>query len=105
MSSLKSKPRSQRPNYLFFNRKQGRKAVLAVEQDKLSRVECLKTEPLEFFRQVLGVEPTDYQKEFIELFLKNQFVAARWCRSRGKASRRRRCCLIMLWLILQYALG
>jgi hypothetical protein len=53
------------------------KGALNVEIDSLSQVNCLKTEPLEFFRQVLRVEPTDYQKELIELFQKNQFAAAR----------------------------
>jgi hypothetical protein len=40
---------------------------------------------LSFFRQVLGVEPTDYQKELIALFQKNQFMAARWSRQAGKS--------------------
>jgi hypothetical protein len=62
-----------------------RQESLAIEMKKLSKVECLKTEPVEFFRQVLGVEPTDYQKELIELFQKNQFVAARWSRQSGKS--------------------
>ena len=51
--------------------------ALAVEQLRLSKVESLKTDPLEVFRKILGFEPTDYQKELIELFQRNQFVAAR----------------------------
>ena len=62
-----------------------REKAFAVESARLSKVETLKTDPLEFFRQVLGVEPTDYQKELIELFQKNQFVAARWSRQSGKS--------------------
>ena len=31
------------------------------------------------------MEPTDYQKELIELFQKNQFIAARWSRQSGKS--------------------
>jgi len=44
------------------------------------KIEELKTSPIEFFRQILGFEPFSYEKEFIELFEKNQFIAARWCR-------------------------
>lgn len=34
---------------------------------------------------MLGVESTDYQRELIELFNKNQFVATRWSRQSGKS--------------------
>ena len=51
--------------------------MASLQTDRLNKVETLKTDPIEFFRQVLGVEPTDYEKELIELFQKNQFVAAR----------------------------
>jgi hypothetical protein len=49
------------------------------------QVETLKTKPTDFFRQVLGFEPTDYEKELINLFQENQFLAARWCRQSGKS--------------------
>jgi phage FluMu gp28-like protein len=49
------------------------------------KVEGLKREPAEFFRQILGFEPFNYQAELIELFEKNQFLAARWCRQSGKS--------------------
>jgi len=45
----------------------------------------LSSDPVEFFRQVVGFEPTKYQVEFIKLFLENQFIAARWCRQSGKS--------------------
>lgn len=38
-----------------------------------------------FFRKVLGFTPYGYQLELAELFEKNQFVAARWCRQSGKS--------------------
>jgi phage FluMu gp28-like protein len=79
------KPRALRPNQFFKERDQLREHVLAVEQLRLSKVESLKTDPLEFFRQILGFEPKDYQKELIELFGKNQFIAARWSRQSGKS--------------------
>ena len=85
MRSFQRKPKAFRPNKLFEERAQLREQALAVESERLSKVETLKTDPLEFFRQVLGVEPTDYQKELIELFQKNQFIAARWSRQSGKS--------------------
>ena len=62
-----------------------RKGVHAVENAGHHKVEELKTNPAEFFRQILGFEPTDYQKELIQLFEENQFIAARWCRQSGKS--------------------
>lgn len=52
-----------------------------VELERLSKVETLKTEPLEFFRQVLGVESTDYKKELVcgcqvELIVGKSFTAS-----------------------------
>jgi hypothetical protein len=87
--------RAFRHNRLFEAHVKMREQVFAVESERLSKVESLKTDPLEFFRQVLGVEPTDYQKGLIELLYKNQFTAARWSRQTGKASRRWGCFLIM----------
>jgi len=78
MRSFRKSPRAFSPNRLFGERARLREQAIAIESERLGKVETLKTDPLEFFRQVLGVEPTDYQKELIELFYKNQFVAARW---------------------------
>ena len=83
--AFKENPRRISPNKLFEERAELREKAFAVESARLSKVEILKTDPLEFFRQVLGVEPTDYQKELIELFQKNQFIAARWSRQSGKS--------------------
>ena len=85
MRRILKSPRAFNPNKLFAARLKHRQKVIAVKIARLSKVETLKTDPLEFFRQVLGVEPTDYQKELIELFIKNQFVAARWSRQSGKS--------------------
>lgn len=79
------RPRTYRPNRLMEKEAYLEERALAIEQLSLANVEALKTDPLEFFRQVLGFEPTDYQKELIELFQKNQFVAARWSRQSGKS--------------------
>jgi len=85
MRNFQRKPKAFRPNRLFNERAQLREQALAIESARLSKVETLKTDPLEFFRQVLGVEPTDYQKEFIDLFYKNQFIATRWSWQSGKS--------------------
>ena len=85
MNSLRKKARTFHHSQFFEERQKQRERVFAVEQFRLSKVESLKTDPLEFFRQVLGFEPTDYQRELIELFEKNQFVAARWSRQSGKS--------------------
>jgi hypothetical protein len=85
MRSFQRKPRAFRPNRFFEERARLHLEALAIESEGLSKVESLKTDPLEFFRQVLGVEPTDYQRELIDLFYKNQFTAARWSRQNGKS--------------------
>ena len=61
------------------------KPFASLETERLSKFETLKTDPIEFFRQILCVEPTDYEKELIELFQKSQFVSARWSRKSGKS--------------------
>jgi phage FluMu gp28-like protein len=55
------------------------------KQQQKQRVEKLSEKPVEFFRQVVGFEPTKYQVDLIEKFLENQFIAARWCRQSGKS--------------------
>jgi hypothetical protein len=56
--SFQRKPKAFRPNKLFNERAQLREQALAIESARLNKVETLKTDPLEFFRQVLGVEPS-----------------------------------------------
>ena len=89
MRTLQKNPRTLRPNKFSDNRAKTREDIGSLQADRLSIVETLKTDPLEFFRQILGVEPTDYEKELIELFQKNQFVAARWSRQSGKSFNKR----------------
>ena len=86
MSGLpKKKPRAMRPSEflpVWFRLQQSEKIVEAKEME---RAQKLSRDPVEFFRQVVGFEPTAYQKDFIRLFLKHQFVALRWCRQSGKS--------------------
>jgi len=56
-----------------------------VDEAEVARAQKLSKDPVQFFRQVVGFEPTSYQKEFIRLFLCNQFLAGRWCRQSGKS--------------------
>lgn len=64
---------------------------------QLAEVRSLSDNPIDFFRKILGFEPTTYQKEFIELFMNHDFLAARWCRQSGKS-------MIISALLLWYAL-
>lgn len=49
-------------------------------QDELAKAQRLTENPTDFFRHILGFEPTTYQQELITLFQENQFIAARWSR-------------------------
>ena len=62
------------------------------------KVEKLKSKPVEFFEQILGFKPFDYELELIKLFENNQFLAARWCRQSGKS-------FTVSALLLNYALN
>jgi phage FluMu gp28-like protein len=61
------------------------KSERIVDDALVEEAQSLSREPVEFFRQVVGFEPTHYQKEFIKLFKETQFLAARWCRQSGKS--------------------
>ena len=52
MRSFRKSPRAFSPNRLFGERAKLREQAIAVESERLSKVETLKTDPLEFFRQV-----------------------------------------------------
>jgi hypothetical protein len=86
-----------RPSKWISERADLHKNVKIIEDARGQQVEELKTNPVEFFRQILGFEPTDYQKELIQLFQENQFLAARWCRQSGKS-------FTVSALLLNYAL-
>jgi phage FluMu gp28-like protein len=87
-----------RPSEWISDRADLHKNVKVIEDSLGQQVEELKTNPTEFFRQILGFEPTEYQKELITLFQENQFLAARWCRQSGKS-------FVVSALLLNYALN
>jgi phage FluMu gp28-like protein len=60
-------------------------AEYARNQEELAKTQKLTEDPTDFFRHVLGFEPTTYQQELIKLFQENQFIAARWSRQSGKS--------------------
>lgn len=81
----KKKPRAMRPSEflpVWFRLQESEKIV---DAEEMERAQKLSRDPVEFFRQVVGFEPTAYQREFIKLFLKFQFIALRWCRQSGKS--------------------
>jgi len=51
----------------------------------MAKTQQLSADPIEFFRQIIGFEPTSYQCELTKLFQENQFLAARWSRQSGKS--------------------
>jgi hypothetical protein len=73
------------PNQLTLERTRAGAEIEGFRLLQGAHIEDLKGDPAEFFRQILGFEPTGYQKELIKLFQENQFLAARWCRQSGKS--------------------
>jgi len=97
MRSLSKKSRTLRQTDVLRERSttkaQEAVAMKILEEKTLG----LSSDPVQFFRQVVGFEPTSYQKDFVKLFVENQFTAGRWCRQSGKS-------WIMAALLLWYAL-
>jgi phage FluMu gp28-like protein len=86
-------------NLRQFTNEQGRlkSQTIILRNTQSKQVEDSRKNPFAFFKRVLGFEPTEYQKEFINLFDDTQFLAARWCRQSGKS-------WIVSALLLRYAL-
>jgi phage terminase large subunit-like protein len=60
-------------------------------------VPSIPADPIQFCTEILGFQPTEYQKDLISKFQKSQFTAARWCRQSGKTQ-------TVSALLLHYAL-
>jgi phage terminase large subunit-like protein len=56
-----------------------------VDEAEVKKAKNLSKNPEKFFKQIVGFEPTSYQKDLIKLFLEKQFVAMRWARQSGKS--------------------
>ena len=86
MPGLREKrPRTMRPSEFLPEWYRLQRSVKIVEAKEMEKAQKLSADPAEFFRQIVGFEPTKYQVELINLFLNNDFVAARWCRQSGKS--------------------
>jgi phage FluMu gp28-like protein len=68
-----------------------------VDETEVTKAKKLSSDPIQFFKQIVGFKPTKYQQELIASFLNSQFIAARWCRQSGKS-------WIISALLLWYAL-
>jgi hypothetical protein len=98
MRSLQREPRAVRPDSILAERDRLQWFVRLTKEFQNRRVEELKVNAVDFFRQVLGVEPFSYEQELIELFEACQFLAARWCRQSGKS-------FTVSGLLVKYALN
>ena len=73
------RPNQFRANWFEINQEHRQLRLTITEH-----TQQLSVNAVDFFEQILGFKPYAYQKEFAELFEKNQFTAARWCRQSGK---------------------
>jgi hypothetical protein len=81
----RKKPRTMRPSELMPTWYRLQRSVKIVETKEMEKARKLSRDPVKFFRQIVGFEPTKYQVELINLFKKHDFIAARWCRQSGKS--------------------
>jgi reverse gyrase len=65
----------------------------------MGNVEEIFGDPERFFKQIIGFTPYSYQKEFIDMFVDNQFTAAKWCRQSGKTYI---ICALLLWYAVSH---
>jgi hypothetical protein len=82
---LVKKSRTFRPPEVLGKRGKIRAEETLVDRLWEEKTLKLSGDPVQFFRQVVGFEPTSYQKDWIRLFVENQFTAGRWCRESGKS--------------------
>jgi len=97
MKTLSKKSRTLRPSEILRELSKIKAHEALVDKIREEKALKLSEDPIEFFRQIVGFEPTAYQKDWIKLFVENQFTAGRWCRQSGKS-------WIMAALLLWYAL-
>ena len=85
MRNSPKKPKTLRPNQILPKWFSLQKSGKIFADAEVAKAQKLSSNPVEFFQQIVGFQPTSYQKEFIRLFLENQFLAARWCHQSGKS--------------------
>jgi len=79
------KPRTMRVSDILPKWFSVQRSERLVDEAEFDRAKSLSKDPVVFFRQIVGFEPTSYQKELIRLFCESHFLAARWCRQSGKS--------------------
>jgi len=77
-------------------RQKQRYKQLKLELQRLNKF-AFPNDPIKFCVEDLGFNPTKYQRDLAEKFVKHQFIAARWCRQSGKSH-------MIAALLLWYAL-
>jgi len=85
MRGWRKKPKAMRVNEIMPQWFRLQKSERIVDEAEVAKAQKLSDHPAQFFSQIVGFEPTSYQREFIKLFLENQFIAARWSRQSGKS--------------------
>src|SRR3990170_2964676 len=85
MRSLSKKPRTLRPNRLFDELVDLRSSVRVLEAAGEKKAEDLKGDAKQFFEEIFGFKPFQYQLKLAENFEKYQFHWVRWCRQSGKS--------------------
>ena len=84
-SCLVKKPGTWRPRTIMTRYPRLKLLEAKVKNKALAKAQKFSSDPVEFFEQVVGFKPYKYQDEFIQKFVENQFVAARWCQQSGKS--------------------
>jgi hypothetical protein len=75
---LQRRPRAHRPISEYQQARLSLDVHVAAEEAvRVEKVEEYKSDPVEFFRQILGFKPFKYQADLIRFFEQNQFIAAR----------------------------
>ncbi|HSV48689.1 MAG TPA: terminase family protein, partial [Candidatus Acidoferrales bacterium] len=90
----KKQARTLRPNQIFLQVRNLQATNSLIRQKAQGNVQEIFSDPTRFFKQIIGFTPYSYQKEFIDLFVNNQFTAAKWCRQSGKTYL---ICALLLW--------
>ena len=94
LKNLKRKAMTFRPDQVLASWHSVQESNGELEQVIVEQTRELSADPIDFFEQIIGFIPYEYQKEFVKIFLNNQFTAARWCRQSGKTYI---VCALLLW--------
>ncbi|MCW4002428.1 MAG: terminase family protein, partial [Candidatus Bathyarchaeota archaeon] len=96
MPNYSKKPRAYRPNQILPKWRKLQLSEQLIQQAQAIKIQASSTDPITFFKEILGFTPFAYQEEFARMFTENQFTAARWCRQSGKT-------ILISALLLWYA--